>query len=265
MFLYLQFFQTSPSKKLPAFYVLDSIIKNVGTPYTLFFGRQLYSTFMEAYALVDNNVRSKMVEMLKTWKEPVPGSMDTRPVFPPEVTRPIENALIKARTSFLQAHQEQTRNQQSAMGRGRPIPSSTPFRETPTPPNNYRPPPQTAPGYVSNYPTQQYPAPIPVQQYAPQQAPAPQQYLNQQVPPNGQQYPSQQNGYQSHGLPPVSEVRSHVVVVYVLIDISALPVNNISNSYQIRRIGSNNNTKISLNHPINLRHRLLATLPLRIA
>jgi len=67
--------QTSPQKKLPAFYVLDSVVKNVGTPYTLFFGRQLYSTFMEAYALVDNNVRRKMDEMLKTWKEPVPGPL----------------------------------------------------------------------------------------------------------------------------------------------------------------------------------------------
>ncbi|KUJ08459.1 uncharacterized protein LY89DRAFT_788839 [Mollisia scopiformis] len=195
--------QTSPSKKLPAFYVLDSIIKNVGTPYTLFFGRQLYSTFMESYALVDNNVRSKMVEMLKTWKEPVPGSMDTRPVFPPEVTRPIENALIKARTSFLQAHQEQTRNQQSAMGRGRA--QSTPYRETPTPPSNYRPPTQSAqpaPGYTANYTPQQYPASMNVQQYSSQQAPAPQPPYTTQLPPNGQQYPSQQNGYQPHGLPP---------------------------------------------------------------
>ncbi|EHK98853.1 hypothetical protein M7I_5363 [Glarea lozoyensis 74030] len=71
--------QTSPQKKLPAFYVLDSVVKNVGTPYTIFLSRGLYSTFMEAYALVDTNVRRKMDEMLKTWKEPVPGALDTRP------------------------------------------------------------------------------------------------------------------------------------------------------------------------------------------
>ncbi|TQS35538.1 hypothetical protein Golomagni_04041 [Golovinomyces magnicellulatus] len=131
---------TSPHKKLPSFYVLDSVVKNVGTPYTLFFGRQLYATFMEAYALVDNNVRRKMDEMLKTWKEPVPGSMDTRPVFPPEVTRPIENALIKAKTSFLQAHQEHMRTQQQMTNRGRQLPSQTPYRETGTPPNIFRQP-----------------------------------------------------------------------------------------------------------------------------
>jgi pre-mRNA cleavage complex 2 protein Pcf11 len=57
---------------------------------------------MEAYTLVDGNVRRAMEGMLKTWKEPVPGSMDKRPVFPPEVVRPIENALIKAKTAALQ-------------------------------------------------------------------------------------------------------------------------------------------------------------------
>ncbi|RAL61575.1 hypothetical protein DID88_009614 [Monilinia fructigena] len=163
--------QTSPQKKLPAFYVLDSVVKNVGTPYTLFFGRQLYSTFMEAYALVSHDVRRKMDEMLKTWKEPVPGSIDTRPVFPPEVTRPIENALIKARTSALQ--QEQLRTQQQLMSRGRSAVGQAPYRNTPTPPNSSRQPVYPPPGYP-----QQYPPPV-----------------------NGQQYSNQTNGHMQHGLP----------------------------------------------------------------
>ncbi|KAJ8071033.1 hypothetical protein OCU04_001380 [Sclerotinia nivalis] len=166
--------QTSPQKKLPAFYVLDSVVKNVGTPYTLFFGRQLYSTFMEAYALVSHDVRRKMDEMLKTWKEPVPGSIDTRPVFPPEVTRPIENALIKARTSALQ--QEQLRSQQQLMNRGRSAVGQAPYRNTPTPPNSSRQPLYPSPGHPG-YP-QQYPPPI-----------------------NGQQYNNQANGHMQHGLP----------------------------------------------------------------
>lgn len=117
---------------------------------------------MEAYALVDNNVRRKMEEMLKTWKEPVPGSIDTRPVFVPDVTRPIENALIKARTSAIQAHQEYARTQQQPPIRGRVGPSSTPYRDTPTPPIVQRPaqyPPQIyaqAPN-VSQYAGSQYP------------------------------------------------------------------------------------------------------------
>ena len=71
---------------------------------------------MAAYALVDQPVRRKMDEMLKTWKEPVPGSMDTRPVFPPEVTRPIENALIRAKTSYLQESRSQPNAYQQPSG-----------------------------------------------------------------------------------------------------------------------------------------------------
>ncbi|KAK8107755.1 mRNA cleavage factor complex component Pcf11 [Apiospora kogelbergensis] len=139
-------------KKLPSLYVLDSIIKNVGTPYTLFFGKRLFETYMESYASVDMATRRKMDEMLKTWKEPIPGSIDTRPVFPPDVTRPIENALIKARTSAMQAQQQHYRNEQQLLGRGRPMPPQqppVPYRETPTPPN-VRPSSQAS-GYPGNH------------------------------------------------------------------------------------------------------------------
>ena len=64
--------------------------------------------------------------MLKTWKEPVPGSLDSRPVFPVDVTRNIENALIKARTAAVQLQQQQARVQP---GRG-----PSPWRGTSTPP-----------------------------------------------------------------------------------------------------------------------------------
>ncbi|GAO18461.1 hypothetical protein UVI_02042250 [Ustilaginoidea virens] len=119
-----------PSKKLPSLYVLDSIVKNVGTPYTLYFGRNLFKTFMESYAVVDGNVRRKMEEMLKTWKDPVPGSMDTRPVFSHELVRPIENALMKARAA--------TMPQQGPIP-GRPRSSLLPHRDTPTPPGTRGP------------------------------------------------------------------------------------------------------------------------------
>ena len=128
-------------------YVLDSIVKNVGTPYTLFLGRNLYHTFMNAYTLVNNQIRRKLDEMLKTWKEPVPGSLDTKPVFPPDVTRPMENALIKARTAAVQQHQQQQfRTHQEMIGHMRPgPPSNMGWTNTPTPPQlngQYRPPSQ---------------------------------------------------------------------------------------------------------------------------
>lgn len=166
----------SPDRKLPALYVLDSVVKNVGTPYTLFLGRNLYTIFLNAYSLVNNQVRRKLDEMLKTWKEPVPGSLDPRPVFPAETIRPIENALIKARTAAVQAQQQQqSRAQQEMMARGRPTATPNPqWRSTPTPPQArgpYYPPQQTyGPQNVSNgnyqarpqYPqTTTYPPPQP--------------------------------------------------------------------------------------------------------
>lgn len=87
---------------------------------------------MNAYTLVDSQTRKKLDEMLKTWKEPVPGSLDTRPVFPVEITRSIENALIKARTAALQ--QQQARSQQELLGRGRGVATSPGWSNTLTPP-----------------------------------------------------------------------------------------------------------------------------------
>jgi len=128
-----------------ALYVLDSIVKNVGTPYTLFLGRNLYQIFMNAYTLVNAQVRRKLDEMLRTWKEPVPGSLDPRPVFPPDTTRPIENALIKARTAAITQQQQQDfRSRQETLPRSRPMGTpNTAWRNTPTPPQTngqYRPP-----------------------------------------------------------------------------------------------------------------------------
>ena len=98
--------QVPPDRKLPAFYVLDSIAKNVGGAYTRCLSQNLYHTFMNAYASVQAPIRKKLDEMVKTWKEPVPGSTDTRPVFPVETTRPIETNLIKFRTLAFQAAQQ---------------------------------------------------------------------------------------------------------------------------------------------------------------
>lgn len=92
----------------------------------------MYQTFMNAYTLVDSQTRKKLDEMLKTWKEPVPGSLDTRPVFPVEITRSIENALIKARTAALQ--QQQARGQHELLGRGRGVTTPPNWTHSPTPP-----------------------------------------------------------------------------------------------------------------------------------
>ncbi|PYH92019.1 hypothetical protein BO71DRAFT_330870 [Aspergillus ellipticus CBS 707.79] len=139
---------TPPAQKLPALYVVDSIVKNVGTPYTLFLGRNMYQTFMNAYTLVDSQTRRKLDEMLKTWKEPVPGSLDTRPVFPPEITRSIESALIKARTAALQ--QQQARSHQEILTRGR-VGTPPGWTNSPTPQNMGRHPPPASQALPVHY------------------------------------------------------------------------------------------------------------------
>lgn len=131
------FFKTPPQRKLPALYVLDSIVKNVGSPYPVYLGRNLFSTFMDAYQLVDPATRRNMEGMLKTWKESIPNSGDPTPVFPSEVTKRIENALIKAKTAAVQSQQNQARSNRSPFPLPpRPMQSpGLPYRSTPTPPH----------------------------------------------------------------------------------------------------------------------------------
>lgn len=92
---------------------------------------------MDAYLVVESPVRRKLEEMLQTWKQPVPGSTSSQPVFASEITRKIDNALIKARTAALQQQQKQMRQNQ-ALGLDRQPAGRTPppqqFRNTPPPP-----------------------------------------------------------------------------------------------------------------------------------
>ncbi|KAJ7908247.1 hypothetical protein B0H13DRAFT_2016720 [Mycena leptocephala] len=54
--------------KLPAFYLLDAISKNVYEPYTRSFATFVVPLFLETYGQVDETTRSKMEEMLITWR-----------------------------------------------------------------------------------------------------------------------------------------------------------------------------------------------------
>ncbi|KAG5648963.1 hypothetical protein DXG03_000312 [Asterophora parasitica] len=54
--------------KLPALYLLDAMSKNVYEPYARVFSRFVLPLFLEAYGQVDENTRSKMEEMLLTWR-----------------------------------------------------------------------------------------------------------------------------------------------------------------------------------------------------
>ncbi|KAM0753001.1 hypothetical protein T439DRAFT_311676 [Meredithblackwellia eburnea MCA 4105] len=57
-----------PENRLPALYLLDSISKNIGQPYTTLFARFIERRFLETYQVVDQNTKIKMEELLGTWR-----------------------------------------------------------------------------------------------------------------------------------------------------------------------------------------------------
>jgi pre-mRNA cleavage complex 2 protein Pcf11 len=85
---------------------------------------------MDAYLVMDQGTRKNMEGLLKTWKMPVPESMDPRPVFQADVTQDIENALAKFR-----AAQQQVQRPQHALP-PRPPSLNVAWRGNPTPPQN---------------------------------------------------------------------------------------------------------------------------------
>ncbi|KAM9923578.1 hypothetical protein OXX59_005087, partial [Metschnikowia pulcherrima] len=43
-----------PKYKLYTFYLMDSIVKNIGSPYNLMFATNLYKLFTETYSIIDD-------------------------------------------------------------------------------------------------------------------------------------------------------------------------------------------------------------------
>lgn len=66
--------------------------------------------------MVDINTRKKLEELLHTWKMPPTGAALSAPVFPVEITRKIDTALLKAKTAAMNLQQRQARQQQQKMG-----------------------------------------------------------------------------------------------------------------------------------------------------
>ena len=64
--------------KLPSFYLLDAISKNVYDPYARHFTPIVVRLFLDTYEVVDQQTRSKMEEMLLTWRT---GSPTGRELF----------------------------------------------------------------------------------------------------------------------------------------------------------------------------------------
>lgn len=62
--------------KLPAFYLLDAISKNVFDPYARHFAPFAIPLFLDTYQQVDQATRSKMEEMLLTWRTGAPSGKE---------------------------------------------------------------------------------------------------------------------------------------------------------------------------------------------
>lgn len=78
--------------KLPLLYLLDSISKNVGPPYTTHvFPRFITQTFLSAYGMVDTGTKTKMQEMLRTWRHGGVGGVE---LFGPDVREGIEASIF---------------------------------------------------------------------------------------------------------------------------------------------------------------------------
>ena len=81
---------------------------------------------MYAYSQVDVQTRRKLEELLKTWREPVPNSISSTPVFPFASTQPIVDTLNRYRSSAAPS----SSRPQSAVQR---VYHPMPYQSAPTP------------------------------------------------------------------------------------------------------------------------------------
>lgn len=79
-----------PQHKLPAFYLIDAISKNVFEPYAKRFASIVTPLFLSTYEQSDDQTRNKMEEMLLTWRD---GAPHRREVFGPVTQLAIERGV----------------------------------------------------------------------------------------------------------------------------------------------------------------------------
>ena len=80
-----------PPQRLPSLYLMDSISKNIGSPYTELWSPRVVTLFMESYRVVDQPTRRRMEELLATWRNAGPGG---RPLFGENAQWTIERSLF---------------------------------------------------------------------------------------------------------------------------------------------------------------------------
>ncbi|KIJ56625.1 hypothetical protein M422DRAFT_22777 [Sphaerobolus stellatus SS14] len=76
--------RVQPPIKLPAWYLLDALCKNVPVPYARLFAPMVSDLFLESYRVVDAGTRHKMEEMLWTWRDGGPNGRELFGIGPQE-------------------------------------------------------------------------------------------------------------------------------------------------------------------------------------
>ncbi|GME70747.1 unnamed protein product [Ambrosiozyma monospora] len=114
-----------PPQKLYAFYLMDSISKNIGVPYTTLFSSNLAKMFTQTYSLVDDPTRQKLIDLFKTWKLPNP--VTGMSLFAEDQLEVIEKFLIKATANNRPPSMDRKTNspapsQKSSMAKGQITP-----------------------------------------------------------------------------------------------------------------------------------------------
>ena len=115
-------FQAHPQIKLPGWYLLDSIAKNIGAPYIQLFSIFVARLFLESYHAVDPPTRSKMEEMLVTWRTGGRGGVE---LFGPEAQTMVENGVWSVPVSAMPQRVVRRRQKPKLTPYGRRQSSST--------------------------------------------------------------------------------------------------------------------------------------------
>ncbi|XP_052793268.1 uncharacterized protein LOC128227101 [Mya arenaria] len=103
--------KSKPERKLPALYLIDSVMKNLGTTsYKSLFAKNIVSTFCSVFEQVDERTRASMYKLRQTWSSILPNQklymIDVKinstldPAWP--ITAKAENAIIHVNPKFLQ-------------------------------------------------------------------------------------------------------------------------------------------------------------------
>ncbi|KAG0344684.1 hypothetical protein BG004_004257 [Podila humilis] len=82
------------NQKLPALYLIDSILKIVGGPYPNLFERTIVSLFLDAYAVADAGTRASLEKVVGTWPN-WPSQL-----FPQEIVTRIERGMQSMRQQY---------------------------------------------------------------------------------------------------------------------------------------------------------------------